>query len=306
MGTGVVSGQNYPDKPIRIISSEKGADNDFAARIIAQGLESRHGQQVTVDNLAGGTGSAVAALAAPRDGYTLLSVGTQFWIEPLLHKTPYEPLRDFAPIMAMINSPFFLYVNPTVPANSVQELIALAQARPGELKYASGLIGAAGHLATELFKAKAGVDLTRAVYKGGVSAINAVVSNEVQLIFASANVGAALAKAGKLKVLAAPSARPSALLPGYPSIADAVPGYEFKTMYGMLAPAGTPAPIVQQLNREMVQILNAPDLKERFAARGVELVASSPEEFTAFLKSEKEKWSKVIRDAGIHADDRLG
>ncbi len=302
MGADVESDHNYPNKPIRIISSELGADNDFVARIVAQGLESRFGQQVTVENRKGGTDGAVTALNAQRDGYTLLSVGTQFWIEPLLHKTPYDPLKDFMPIIRAINSPFFLFVHPSVPADSVRELIALAQAKPGELKYASGLTGAAGHLATELFKAKAGVNLTRVVYKGGVSAINAVAANEVQLIFASANVGASYVKSGKLKVLAAPSAQSSPLLPGVPSIGEALPGYEFKTMYGLLAPAGTPEPIVKLLNHEMARILKTAELGERFRASGVEVVADSPEDFGAFLKSETEKWSKVIRDAGIRAE----
>lgn len=302
LSAGVASGQNYPDRPIRIVASEAGGENDIEARVIAQGLTPRFGQQVTVDNQPGGSGGAQIVLSAPRDGYTLMSVGSQFWIEPLLHKTPYDALRDFIPVVAATNVPFFLYVNPAVPAGSVKELIALAKAKPGELKYGSGLTGASGHLATELFKAMAGVNLTRVVYKGGAAAFNAVVSNEVQLIFASAGAGAALVKAGKIKALAAPNAQPSALIPGLPSIGEALPGYETKQVYGILAPAGTPAAIVKLLNQEMARVLNAPEVKERFFKSGTEVVAGSNEDFAAFIRSETTKWGKVIQDAGIRAD----
>jgi tripartite-type tricarboxylate transporter receptor subunit TctC len=302
IGTGAVSAQNYPNKPIRIIASQPGGDNDFAARIVAQGLGPRLGQQVIVENEEGGSGGAEAVLKAQRDGYTLMNVGSQFWIEPLLHKTPYEPLKDFAPVIALSNVPFFLFVNPSVPADSVNALIALAKAKPGQLKYGSGLPGASGHLATELFKAMAGADLSRVEYKGGAAALNAVVTNEVQLIFASANSGAPLVKAGKLKALAAPNARPSAILPGLPAIQDALPGYETKQMYGILAPAGTPAPVIKRLNEEMAAVLNAEDAKQRFFKAGSEVVAGSSEDFVAFIKSETAKWGKVIKDAGIRAD----
>jgi tripartite-type tricarboxylate transporter receptor subunit TctC len=296
------SAQNFPDRPIRIIASEAGGENDIAARAVAQGLEQRLGWHVVVENAPGGTGGAEAALKGAHDGYILINVGSQFWIEPLLHKTSYDVFRDFVPVIALTNVPFFLYVNPTVPVNSVSELIALAKARPGELKYGSGLTGASGHLATELFEAMAGVKLTRIVYKGGAAALNGVVTNDAQLIFASVGAGAALVKSGQLKALAAPDAQPSSLLPGLPAIADSLPGYETKQVYGILAPAGTPAPIVRQLNEEIARVMSAPDVKERFFKTGTEIVAGSPDDFAAFIKSETAKWTKVIRDAGIHAD----
>ncbi len=302
LGTGAASAQDYPNKPIRIIASQPGGDNDFAARRVAQGLAPRCGQQVIVENDLGGSGGAEAVLKSQRDGYTLINVGSQFWIEPLLQKTPYQALRDFAPVIALSNVPFFLYVHPSLPASSVKELIALARAKPGELKYGSGLPGASGHLATELFKAMAGVNLTRVEYKGGAAALNAVVTNEVQFIFASANSGAPHVKAGRLKALAAPNARPSAILPGLPAIQEALPGYETKQVYGVLAPVGTPSAVIRQLNQEMARVLNAEDARERFFKAGSEVVAGSSEDFTAFIKSETAKWGKVIRDAGIRVE----
>ncbi len=197
LGTGVVSGQNYPDKSIRIVASERGAGNDLVARAIAQGLTPRLGQQVIVENLPGGTIGGETVRNAPPDGYTLFSAGTQFWIEPLLQKTPYDVVRDFAPITMATSAPFFLYVHPSVPANSVRELIALAKARPGELKYGSGGSGSANHLATELFKTMAGVNILRVPYsKGAATAVNALVADEVQLMFASVNLGAPHVKSG--------------------------------------------------------------------------------------------------------------
>jgi tripartite-type tricarboxylate transporter receptor subunit TctC len=302
LGAHVASAQTYPDKPIRVVASERGGGNDLAARAIAQGLAPRLGQSVVVDNLLGGTIGGETVLNAPPDGYTLLSAGSQFWIEPLLQKTPYDVVKNFTPITLATSAPFSLYVHPSVPAKSVSELIALAKSRPGELKYGSGGSGSANHLATELLKSMAGVNIVRVPYKGAASAVIALVADEVQLMFISITLAAPHVKSGRLKALAVASARPSALLPGLPAIAETLPGYEAVQVYGVLAAAGTPAAIIRRLNQEIVQVLTTAEVKERFFSTGVEVVASSPEEFAAFIRTEVARSGKLIRDTGIRAE----
>jgi len=296
-----LSAQNFPYKPIRIVTSEAGGGNDLASRLIGQGISGALGQPVITDNR-GIAGYDLVAKAAA-DGYTLLLHGAPFWLAPLLQKMPYDPVRDFSPITLAIRQPNMVVVHPALPANSIKELIALAKARPNELNYAAASLGSSSHLAAELFKSMAGVSITRVGYKSGGAAANALIGGEVQLLFVSAASAAPFVKSGRVKALAVASAEPSALAPGLPTVAAAgLPGFESVSMAGVFAPAQTPAAIVDRLHREIVQALNRADVKERLFNTGVEVVASSPAQLAATVKSEMSRFGKVIRDAGIRVE----
>jgi len=297
-------GQAYPNKPIRIVAPEAGGNGDFNARLIALGLAGSFGQSVIVDNRAGNVLIPVqAVLNASRDGYTLLMLGTNFWIVPLLQKMDYDPVRDFLPITLVSIAPGVLVAHPAVPAKSVRDLIALAKAKPAELNYASSGTGTPQHMAAELFKSMAGVDLVHVPFKGGGPAILALLGGQVQLMFASASSVAPQLKTGKLGALAVTSADPSPLLPGVPTIAaSGLPGYVSVSMIAAFAPAQTPLPIVQRLNREMQAVVRYPDFKQKFLDSGVEPVGNSADQLAAVMKSEIGRLGKVIKDAGIRAD----
>lgn len=306
LGAGGLSAQNYPNKPIRIVAAAPGGTGDFVARLVGQGLTARLGQQVIVENRGAGGGIIAAqtvAQAAP-DGYTLLSYGPTIWLLPFLRSSlPYDPVRDFSPVTSLVTAPNLLVVHPSLPVKSVSELIALAKGRPGELNYGSGATGATPHLAAELFKAMAGVDIVRINYKGTGQALNDLIAGQVQLMFSSAAAGLAHVKSGRLRALAVTSAQPSALFPGMPTVAAAgLPGYESASIFAVFAPAKTPAALIRRLNQEIVRVLNGADVKEKLFNAGVEVVGSSPEEFAATMKSEMARWGKVIRDAGIRPD----
>jgi tripartite-type tricarboxylate transporter receptor subunit TctC len=297
--TATGSGQAYPNKPIRILASEAGSSSDFTARLIAQGISGSWGQPVIVDNRTGIVAIETVAKAPP-DGYTVFVYGATLWLAPLMQKTSYDPLRDFSPITIATSSPLVLAVHPSLPAKSIKELIALAKAKPGVLNYGSAAIGGPSHLAPELFKSVAGgIDIVRVNYKGTGPALNGLLGGEVHLMITPAGPVMPLAKAGKLRVLAITSAQPSALFPGMPTVAAAVPGYEFDSVQEVLTPAATPAAIVQRLNQEIVRVLNQLDVKQKFFDTGTEVVGSSPEQLTAKMKSEMAQLGKVIKDAGI-------
>ena len=302
LGAGTVPGQSFPNKPIRIVTSAPGGGADLVARVIAQGISGPLGQQVVVDNRTGGAILGDIVSKAPPDGYTLLLTGS-FWILPLIQKVSFDPVRDFAPITLASTEPNVLVVHPTVAAKSVKELIASAKARPGELNYSSGPSGGTAHLAGELFKAMAGINIVRIPYKGGGPALNGLLSGEVQLTFSSASSVALYAKSGRLKALAVGSAEPSVLAPGLPTVAaSGLPGYESVSINGIFVPAGTPAPIVKRLNHEIVRVLNQADVKERLLNSGTEAIGSSPGQFATAVKSDLARMSKVLREAGIHAE----
>ena len=301
LATGVVSGQSFPARAVSLITSEAGGALDFTARWTAPGLTSGLGQQVSVENRAGLVIGALVAKAQP-DGYTLLVQSNALWILSFLQKAPYDPERDFLPITAMTRQFNVLVAHPSVAANSVKELIALAKTKPGELNYASGSSGASTHLAAELFKSMAGVNIVRISYKGAGPALNAVISGEVQLMFSIAASVAPHAKSGSLRALAVTSAGPSVLAPGLPSVAaSGLPGFESASMGGMFGPAKTPVAIINRPNREVVQFLSRADVKEKLLNIGVEAVGSSPEQFEITVKSEIVRLGKVISDAGIRA-----
>ena len=300
LNAALVSGQSYPSKPIRIVTSEIGGLNDLAARVIGQGLSTILGQQVIVDNR-GITAIEIVAKAAP-DGYTVLCFSNNFWLLPYLQDdVRYDPVRDFLPITLAATAPNILAVHPLVAANSVKELIALAKARPGELNYGSGATGGAPHLAAELFKAMAGIKVARINYKGTASALNALIGGQTQFMFATPSSVIPHVKSGRLKGLAVTSAEPTPLAPGLPTIAaSGLPGYEALAILAIFAPVKTPAAIVSRLSQAMSQVLRVPEVKERFFNAGAVAVGSTPGELTQMMKSEMPKWSEIIKNAGIH------
>jgi len=305
-GAVAASGQNYPRKPIRLVTAEPGGGNDFAARLIVQGLGGSLGQPMIVDNR-GGAGGIIAAdivAKAQPDGYTLLLYANNIWIIPLLQSNaPFDVIRDFAPITWAAKSPNTVVVHPSLPVKTVEELVAYARARPGELNYGSGGTGSSTHLAVELFKSMAGVNIVRVPFRGNAPALNALFAGEVQLMIATAGTVAPHLKSGRLRALAVTSAQPSPLAPGLPTMAaSGLPGYESIQIYGVFAPSRTAAAIVKRLHDEIVRVLGRADVKEKFLAAGVEPVGSTPQQLAATIKSEIVRMSKVIKDAGIREE----
>ncbi len=301
-GAGMVWGQEYPNKPVRIVLGPAGSGDDFTTRIVAQGISGPLGQPVIVDNRGSGIIAAELVSKATPDGYTLHLNGSAFWNNPLLRQVRYE-VNDFSPISLIERSVFIVAVHPSVPFKSVKELIDAAKAKPGQLNYSSGATGASAHLASELFKSMAGVNIVRVAYKGGGAAITGLLGGEVQMSIFDATLIMPHAKAGKLRALAVTTAQPTALVPGLPTVsASGLPGYEAAGLLGIYAPAKTPVAVINRLNQEIVRVLNLPDVKEKFFNAGVEVVGSSPQEFAATIKSESAKIAKVIKDAGIKAD----
>ena len=300
---GAVCAQDYPSRPVRIVTAATGGGANLAARIIAQGISGPLGQQVITDNRGGSGGIVGGELVAkaPPDGYTLLLYGNTIWLAPFMReKTPYDPVRDFAPISLAINSPSMLVVNPALPVKNVRELIALARARPGALNYGTSGNGSTSHLAGELFKAMAGINIVRVNYKGAAPAFTDVVAGNVQITFGSAVLVNPHLKTGKLKALGITGAQRSTLFPGLPTVAESgLPGYEADAAYGFFAPARTPTAIITRLYDEMARYLKTADAKEKLTTAGMEPVASSPEQFAAIIKSDMAKWGKIIKDAGI-------
>jgi tripartite-type tricarboxylate transporter receptor subunit TctC len=300
---GAALAQEFPVKPLRIVTTGIGSGSDIAARVIAQALTGPLGQQVIVDPRGNGVvpGQTVAQAAA--DGYTLLINGTSLWIGTLFQNTGYDPIKDFSAISWILKQPNVLAMHPSLPVKSVRELLALAKSRPGELNYASSATGSSSHLAAELFKALSGTNITRISYTAGASQIADLLGGHVQLMFATSALVSSHLKSGRLKALGVTSLESSALLPGLPSIASAgVPGYESVGMTGFFAPAKTPSSIVNRLNQEVVRVLRLPDVKEKLFNAGVETVGSSPEELANKIKSELARLGKVIKDAGIKGE----
>jgi tripartite-type tricarboxylate transporter receptor subunit TctC len=305
LGANGVSGQNFPTKPIRIVADAPGGGTDFVARLVARGLSDTLGQQVIVDNR-GGAGGAIAAelvARAPPDGYTLILWSDGLWTLPLLRSVPYDASTDFSPIALVGILPSILAVHPSLPVKSVRELIALAKARRGELSYASGGAGANSHISGELFKAMAGVDIMHVPYKGGGPGMTALMGGEVQMMFMGAASTMPHVKSGRLRGLAVTTAEPFPLLPGMPTLAaSGLPGYQSVLIYGVFAPAKTPAALINQLNREIVRVVNTPDVQDRFVTGMIQTVGSSPEQLAARVSSEMARLGKFIRQTGIRAE----
>ena len=299
--------QNYPTRTIRMISPfPPGGSVDVVGRLIAGKLSQNIGQQVIVDNRAGASGNIgmeLAARAAP-DGYTLVIntlplVTNQF----LMSRVPYDPVKDFAPISHVTSSPSLVTVHPSLPAKSVKELIALAKAQPGKLNYSAAGVGTNPHIAGELFNLLAGTDIMAVQFKGGGPADTATIAGEVPITFGNISQQIGYIKAGRLRALAVTSAKRSSLLPELPTVAEAgLPGYEFVTWHGILAPKGTPAEIVTYLNEQIRKVLTAPDQAQQWKERGLDVVASTPEQFAAHIEQEQKKWGRVIKERGIKAE----
>ena len=307
-GTACAAADGYPDKPIRlIVPVPAGGTPDVVARMVTPGLSSALGQQFVVDNRGGAgglIGAELAARATP-DGYTLLlsSPGPLTILPHLQKKIAYDPLRDFVPIGLISVGPFLLITHPSVPAKSVKELIALAKAEPGKLNYASAGNGAANHLAMELFKTMAGVDITHVPYKGAPQAVTDVLAGHMNMMFNSIAPVIQHIRAGRVRVLGIGSAKRSPQLPDVPTIGEAgVPGYEAVSWFGLLAPANTPKPIVTQLNRVLAQVVHKPETRVQFEAQGADPVGSSPEEFAALIRRESARYAKVVKSSGAKVD----
>ena len=289
-------------KPLRIVTSQAGGGNDVPARIVAQGLTLALGQQVVIENRPSGVVPAeIVAKAAP-NGYTLLFYNNALWTAPLIQATSYDMLRDFTPVSAVARAVNVLVVNSALPAKSVADLIALAKTKPGGLNYGSSGTGASNHLAAEMFRTMAQIDIVRVNYKGAGPALTALIAGELQLMFPSAGAATPHVRAGRVKALAVTSAAPSALFPGLPAIAATLPGYESLAIYGLFAPAGTPPAIIVRLNTVIAQFLARADIQERFAAAGMDAAASTPGQLSASVQAEVARIGKVIRAAGIRAD----
>jgi len=295
----------YPVKPIRlVVPFVPGGSTDFIARIMGQKLDEALGQQVIVENRAGAGGNIGLDYVAksPADGYTLIfgHVGTFGFGPSLYQKLPYDPVRDFAPIVLFAMVPNMLVVHPSLPARNVKELVALAKARPGKINYGSSGNGSASHLATEYFKLLSKTDITAIPYKGTGPLVTDVIAGEISLTITGVPPLYPHVQSGRLRALGVGSTKRLSLLPDLPTIAEAgVPGYESSTWFGPLAPARTPREIVVRLNAELMKILQRPDIRSRFAAEGVEGLGSTPEEFGAYIKAEIERWGRVIKAAGI-------
>jgi tripartite-type tricarboxylate transporter receptor subunit TctC len=300
--------QAYPAKPIRfVVPYPAGGPLDTVARLLGAKVGESVGQPVVVDNKPGAGGNIGADIVAksPADGYTILmgAVATHA-INPTLYKSiPYDPVKDFAPITQVASTPNVLVVNPGVPAKDVKEFIAHAKANPGKLSFGSGSIGSAGHLAGELFKATAGVDMVHVPYKGAAPAMQDLVGGQVQLMFDNLASSLGQVKAGKVRALAVTTARRTPLAPELPTIAESgLPGFDISTWFGIFAPAGTPRPALERLHAEFVKALSAPDVREKMTNLGAEPVGNSPAEFAAYIRSEAEKYGRVIRASGAKVD----
>jgi tripartite-type tricarboxylate transporter receptor subunit TctC len=301
------AGDNYPSKPIHLILPfPPGGGTDILGRVIAERLTTQLGQPVVIENRggAGGNVGAEAAAHSAPDGYTLVLVAPSLAISPSLYsKLNYDPVKDFAPITLVGTVPNVMVTNMSVPAKTLAEFIALAKSRPEGMNFGSGGNGTSNHLAGELFNLEAGVKLVHVPYKGVNLAMNDVMAGQVQLVVIGIPAALPFIKAGRLRALAVVAPKRLAAIPEVPTAAEAgLPNYEVTTWYGVLAPAGTPKPIIARLNAEIVRVMHAPDLQERFAATGTEPRTSTPEEFADFIRQEMAKWGKVVRAAGLKAE----
>lgn len=300
---GASSAQDFPAKPIRFIV---GPGPDVLARIVGQKLTDAWGQQILVDQRpgAGGIIAAETVAKSPADGYTmLLSTGTYTTIPSLYKKVPYDFVRDLQPVTLLATLPFLLVAHPSVPANNVQQLIQLARAHPGQLNYASSGNGTTAHLAGEMLKSMAKINIVHVPYKGTVPGVTDLVAGQVHIMFAIIQSSLPYVQAGRLKALAVSSAKRAASAPQVPTIAESgLPGYEFISWNGVHLPAATPRPVAGKLNTELLRIIALPDVKEKMLGLGMDIAGGTPEEFGALVKSDIAKWAKVIREAGIHAE----
>jgi len=300
-------GQSYPSKAIRLVSPfPPGGSVDVVGRLLAAKLSESLGQQMVVENRSGASGviGTEMVMNSPPDGYTLLIntipfVTNQF----LMPRAPYDPLRDFVSISLVASSPSFVTVHPSLPVRSIQDLVALAKAKPGQLYYSAAGVGTNPHIAGELFNLLADVNISAVQYKGGGPADTALISGEVGVTFGNISQEIGFVKAGRMRALAVTSAKRNPAVPELPTVAEAgVPGYEFDTWFVVAAPKGTPRAIVETLNSRIRQVLTAPGQAKFYEERGLTVIASTPEEAAAHLENEQKKWARVIKERGIKAE----
>ena len=307
-GASTAGAADFPDKAVRfVVGFTPGGPSDIVARLLGQKLAEAWGQQVVIDNRAGAGGNIAAEIVAksPGDGYTLLLGNNSILATnaALYAKLSFDPVRDFAPVILVASQPNILVVHPSLPVKSVKELIALAKSKPGQLNYASSGSGAAAHLSGELFKVMAHVDLVHIPYKGAAPALNDVLAGQDQLMFATSLSVMPHIRSGRLHALAVTTARRMHAMPELPTVAEAgVPGFEATTWHGVVVSAATPPALVARLNGDTAKILNVPDVRERFAALGAEVIGGTPDEFAAYIKKEIPKWTRVVRDSGARAE----
>jgi len=303
----VATGQSYPKKPIRmIVPWNPGGTSDTIARILGQKMTETWGQPVVVDTRAGASGMIGTELAmrAPADGYTLLHANMSQWAtNPSLYKTKYDTLRDFVPVSRVAAAPQLLVVYPHVPVKSVQDLIGLAKAKPGQLNFGSGGAGTLAYPAGELFKTLAGVNLVHVPYKGTILALNDLLGGRIQVVFSDMPIALPHAKSGRVRALAVTSAKRTPLVPDMPTVAEAgVPGYALENSWGVFAPKRVSRAIIKQLNAEIVRVHALQDVKDRYAAFGLEAISSSPEQFAEVIRADAAKFSKIIKATGAKVD----
>ena len=296
----------YPEKPVKlVIPFPPGGSNDVMGRYIAAELGKRLDTAVVVENV-GGAGGLIASgmvASAPPDGYTLLLVSVAYAFSPALYKTPYDPATAFVPVAMLGSGPVVIAVNPKVPVSSLRDLIATAKAKPGQLNYASAGVGSFQHLAAELFKREAGVDIVHVPFKGGGPAMMDVIAGNTQVAVGSLAQMVPQIQGGKLKALAVGSKERIPALPDVPTLAEAgLPGYEATNWWGVMAPAGTPRAVIERLHKELSAVIASTETKKRFEAEGAESMPMSSAEFGRFVQGELGKWARVVKDAGIKAD----
>jgi tripartite-type tricarboxylate transporter receptor subunit TctC len=289
--------EKYPVKPVRIVTAAPGSNHDWGARLTAQELTRRLGQRVLVDNR-GSIAIDYAAREAAPDGYTLLFYGATVWLQPFLNKVGWDPVADFAPITLAMSSPNVLVVHPSLPVRTVQALVALAKARPGELNYSAGGGGSTPHMAAELFKHLSQTRIQRIHYKGSGPSMIGLLSGEAQLMFAALGPITPHVRQGKVRAIAVTTPKRTPLMPELPAVAETLPGYSAEATIGFFAPRRTPPALVSHLQREIAQALKSAD-PNVVANAGIEIVAGTPEEFAAFIKSEMERMGAVIRSGSF-------
>ncbi len=300
--------QAWPAKPIRfIVTLAPGSAVDIVARLTGEPVSRALGQPVIVESRVGGGGVVAAefVMRAPADGYTMLvgSIASHGINPSLVPRIPYDAMKDFAPVVSLASSPNVLIASTSLPVTSVKELIALARKRPGELTYASGGNGTSHHMGGELFGLLSGTKMTHVPYKGSPQAVGAVVSGEVALMFPNIPNAMGLAKAGKLRILGVTTPRRLSFWPELPTIAESgLPGYEVIAWFGLFAPAGTPAAVVDRMNAEANRALGTPSVRESLVAQGFEIMGGTVAEFTAFVRNEIDKWAKVVKATGAKAE----
>ena len=306
LATIAAQAQSWPSRPLRyIVPFPPGAFNDTLGRTISAELSKTLGQPMVVDNRPGGNSiiGTEAAAKSPPDGYTLFGAALPFSVIQSLYKTSFDVTKDFAPITLAGISANLLVAHPSFPANSVKELIEHARRNPGRVNYGSSGNGTSVHLSMELFKSMTRTFMLHIPYKGSAPVVTDLLAGQIDVMFDNVPNVIGHVRAGKMKALAVSTAQRSALAPEVPTVAEAgVPGYELSVWFGVLAPAGTPRDIIARLNTEIVKVLNAPEVKDRFAKQGVEVRTSTPEQFGEFLRAEVSRWAKVVQDANIKAD----